>query len=597
MKSLIEFSHKLLDDVGQWCGVCTTRDGQTIAARIEHEGLSFLTITLPAFCKDFERSLEQGRVADDAFPGFARVRGLPRFLGGFLQLVFDRNTGVLLDVPSVLSVRAIRQFTLAFAKIEMECAPHRVDSAFRGYIECEQDVQNWNNEDHSELLTAFTRASSVLYSGLFTDLDRKIESGELVPKHGPGSTADRVSGNAKYHVSAWSESLDQVFPLVDWVLPNARHWDYLVDVNVFEPGSEPPVRVITVPKTMKTPRIIALEPHFVQYAQQAIKEQIYEYVERDDILSSLIGFEDQAPNRVLAQRGSLTGEFATLDLSEASDRVSLQHVAALLAWHPSSREAVMACRSSKADVPGYGEIPLAKFASMGSALCFPMEAMVFLTIVFMAIASELNTPVSAKLVRELRGSVRVYGDDIIVPVDYAPSVTRFLEAFGLKVNTRKSFSTGEFRESCGGDYFRGHWVTPVRVKSCFPESRKHVDEIVSTVALRNHLYEIGCESSVEFLDRILDRILPVYPEIPVGHSSLGRWTYEPVKAQRFHPGLQTPLIKACEPKYLIPSDGLDEVGGLMKFFLRRGAMPLSKDAFIRAGRPVSARITTRWAPL
>jgi hypothetical protein len=396
----------------------------------------------------------------------------------------------------------------------------------------------------------------------------------------------------------WTQRLDQYFPVLDFLLPNQRYWEVLDSVNIVEPGDEMPVRVITVPKTLKTPRIIAIEPACMQYAQQALMEVIVEGIERDELLSPLIGFTDQIPNQEMARRGSLDGTLATLDLSEASDRVSNRHVIALTALHPHLAGAVQACRSTKADVPGYGVVPLAKFASMGSALCFPFEAMVFTTIVVMSIAQQLNTPVTAKLVKSLAGRVRVYGDDIIVPVEFAPGVIASLEGFGLRVNRHKSFTDGNFRESCGGDFFMGARVTPVRVRKLLPQSRAHVLEIVSAVSLRNQLFAIGCEGSVAWLDRLVGRLLPIYPEVPVGSPALGRHVHGPISGDvRTSRTLHTPVFKGCVVSAEIPVSNLEDHGALMKFFLNRSDEPLERDSFRRAGRPSSVRITTRWVSL
>lgn len=75
------------------------RDLNTIRSRLKHEGLSFLTITLPAYCQSFERSLEDGQVAHDSFPGWRRVKSLPAFLKGLTSLVFDLATGKVLTDP------------------------------------------------------------------------------------------------------------------------------------------------------------------------------------------------------------------------------------------------------------------------------------------------------------------------------------------------------------------------------------------------------------------------------------------------------------------------------------------------------------------
>lgn len=97
MKSLMTLMQCILADAGMWCCTSAARDLNTITRRVEHEGISFLTITLPQFCSDFERSLDEQRIAPTAFTSFRRRGSLPQFLGGFLELVFDRASGRLLD--------------------------------------------------------------------------------------------------------------------------------------------------------------------------------------------------------------------------------------------------------------------------------------------------------------------------------------------------------------------------------------------------------------------------------------------------------------------------------------------------------------------
>lgn len=117
MKSLMTLLQYVLADASTWCRTSTTIDLKKIEGRVEHEGLSFLTITLPTFCKDFERSLDQGLVTPDLFCSFAKKGSLPRLFGGLTELVFDRGSGRLLDEPDVTAIFFIRQITLMFKKI------------------------------------------------------------------------------------------------------------------------------------------------------------------------------------------------------------------------------------------------------------------------------------------------------------------------------------------------------------------------------------------------------------------------------------------------------------------------------------------------
>jgi hypothetical protein len=598
VKSLNAFSQMLLLDLGERCHVSTGRDFKTVTARVEHEGESFYTITLPKFGKDLQKGLDLGFIDRSMFHGFVKHGELPRFLGGFLDLVFDRKTGRLLDQPSIDAIASLHQFTSVYGKFFSMCSEERTEKAIKGFIECEQDVKNHDRMRTEKDLLDFKRISSMLFAEVFTEVDRQVYYGELLPKHGPGATAEKLTANSKYSQKEWTERLEAVFPLGEYLFPNWGWYHQFQGIDILEPGKERPVRVIPVPKTQKTPRLIAIEPTCMQYTQQAIHLAIVEEIQRKNHLKALLGNLDQGPNRDLAKVGSITGTLATLDLSEASDRVSNQLVRTMIADWPHLHEAIDASRSRSADVPGFGVKRLSKFASMGSALCFDIEGMVFTTLVFLGIERALNRRLTNASIKRYVGRVRVYGDDLIVPVDTATSVVETLEAFGLKVNQDKSFWTGKFRESCGGDFYAGANITPVRMRRKFPASRKHVDEIVSTVSFRNLLFVKGYERCVAYLDSMLEKLLPVYPEVPWHSHGLGRWTWEPIHGSRIHPSRHTPQIRACVKKDRLRKDVLSEHGALMKWFLKRDDLPfIDRNHLLRAGRPVASDIKPRWVDL
>jgi len=598
MKSHVVLLGKVLTDVGIWCNASTSLDYETVKTRVEHEGFSFLTITLPSFAKDFERSLELGKIDSTLFQGFRRSASLPAFLQGLTSQVFDRSAGTLLDNPSIEAIRSVRQVCYLFQKIELPCSENRIKAAFDKYIECEQSVARFDESFSSQQKADFVRISNLLFAwDVFVPLDRKIQGSSVVPKHGPGATADRIKANAKFDQRTWTDRLEEFFPAGEFLFTSHRHYlnslDDGVGPNWLEPGTEIPVKVITVPKTLKTPRIIAIEPTHMQYVQQGLMEFIVNRIERDKCLTQFIGFRDQEVNRLLAEKGSSNGQLATLDLSEASDRVSNLHVMALFDSWPWISGAVQACRSTKADVPGYGIIPLSKFASMGSALTFPVEAMVFLTIIFLGIEKELRVPLTRKLLKEFLGKVRVYGDDIIVPVHMVESVIHELESFGLRVNGHKSFWNGKFRESCGGDFYDGFDVNSVKARHILPTSRQHVEEITSVVSLRNQLYEAGLWRSANYLDDTIGRLIP-FPSVHRDSPCMGRWTFHDYESHRMCPNLQRDLVRGYRRMDRTPKSMISGHGALLKFFLKRGFEPLDKDHLERAGRPRSPYMKLGW---
>lgn len=201
-----------------------------------------------------------------------------------------------------------------------------------------------------------------------------------------------------------------------------------------------------VPKDAKTHRGIALEPSFCGFLQLGAGRVIASRLKR-------VGCDitDQGKNQAYAKFGSTHWEdaqtVATLDLASASDSLSCELVKALLPedWY----EFLNAIRS-----PGYRitedsqTTRYQKFASMGNGFCFPLQSLVYLSIV-------------RTVLRETGDTLHaVYGDDIIVPRGAALLTIERLRYCGFRTNVDKTFVHGPFRESCGADFFGGFDVRP-----------------------------------------------------------------------------------------------------------------------------------------
>jgi hypothetical protein len=500
--------------------------------------------------------------------------------------VFDPSSGALFDEPDVEAIYAMLQLSLMFSKIALPeesqiwetssvrrnrkvVSAERERRAMSDYVKCELDVKASDARLDPSYREDFKRISNMLFGDLFAKVDRDVYWGRMIPKHGPGAVADKLSSNAKYNQRTWPARLQQVFPAEEFIIPNPSFGSELVsELNILEPGAEIPVRVISVPKSLKTPRIIAIEPTAMQYAQQAVFRAFLDAFSEDGFLSRVIGFDDQEPNRSMARDGSHSGELATLDLSEASDRVSNQHVRAMFEDYPLLHEVIQRTRSQKADVPGYGVIRLAKYASMGSALCFPIEAMVFLTLIFLGIERELSAPLSSETVYRFQKQVRVFGDDIIVPKDFVLSVIDVLEYFGYSVNAHKSFWTGRFRESCGRMYYDGQDVSIVKVRQVLPTSRLSASGVIASSALRNLLYRAGLWQGARWMDVYMRKLLSGnYPNVAPTSPLLGRQSFLGYLYQRMDANTHSPLTKGYYVRAKSPRDPLDGTGALLKCLL------------------------------
>ena len=301
------------------------------------------------------------------------------------------------------------------------------------------------------------------------------------PQHGPGGTADagRVL-QTKYQFLRSDTRL------------NMLHRRVYGDEDAYPRVScEKLIRrskTIFVPKSLGSYRTISMEPASLMWHQKGVRNAWMLLIQRRArYLARRFQPEFQQPNRDLAWEGSLDGSFATIDLSSASDTVSWALVkewfgnTSLYPW-------LLWTRSTHTELPNGEVIKLRKYAPMGSDLCFPVETFVFAAIAECAIAECGGDPVASRYV--------VYGDDIVIEERYASTVLRRLTDNGFFPNYEKSFigaqPRGFFRESCGGFFFNGVDITPVRLGRRFSGysdlGSKNSGRIESLIELANDCF-------------------------------------------------------------------------------------------------------------
>ncbi len=205
-------------------------------------------------------------------------------------------------------------------------------------------------------------------------------------------------------------------------------------------------RVTTVPKNAKTDRVIAIEPGFNLWFQKAVGELIKRRLRKCGI-----DLRYQSRNQALARKGSVSGKLGTIDLSSASDTISTELVRDLLppAWF----DVMDTCRSHYGQLDGE-LVKWEKFSSMGNGFTFPLQSLLFYATAFCC----------AELAGCETRDVSVYGDDIIIPVDAFELFSEMMLAYGFSLNTKKSFISSRFRESCGSHYYGGSDCKPIYLK-------------------------------------------------------------------------------------------------------------------------------------
>ena len=156
--------------------------------------------------------------------------------------------------------------------------------------------------------------------------------------------------------------------------------------------------ITTVPKSSKTDRVIAIEPLLNMFVQKGIGGMIRRRLKRVGI-----DLDSQKRNQELAKLGSLSKTLATIDLSSASDTISL----GLVEWLVPADWvlAMKICRSPIGTLPSGERIRYQKISSRGNGFTFELESMIFYALT-RAVAESMDESVR---------DIAVFGDDIIAP--------------------------------------------------------------------------------------------------------------------------------------------------------------------------------------
>jgi len=225
-------------------------------------------------------------------------------------------------------------------------------------------------------------------------------------------------------------------------------------------------RFTTVPKTALKDRGICVEPSGNVYLQKGVGKAIKRRIKY------FTGFDldfAQDRHRTMACEASRTGSHATIDLEAASDTVSYDLVKFLF---PSDWFELLDCLRSPFTQIGGKWVKLEKFSSMGNGYTFELETLIFASLAYACGGEVMGQDFS------------VFGDDIIIPTEFARDLISVLKFCGFKPNGSKTFLDGPFRESCGGDFFDG---APVRAHNLEEDPSAPEDWI----SLANGLRRLG----------------------------------------------------------------------------------------------------------
>ncbi len=538
-----------------------TRDRERLSSLTDQRGLGLYTLDLPGLYDLLVAGLESKRLTLCG-PLSSRVSKrvlVPKFLRGLWLRVFDRSGSLRLD-PDINAIVFLMQILCNGKKIELPCTPARNEQAIKEFIDVEKNLPyptlQWDTDkgfdvvsshrisfcdswllDHDAVPTARfaddyhglrdedthllerldticrdVSASFGLFDAVSYELSRLYPTDSTNPrpsgtKNGPGAVSDLGAKTEKFVFSTWPDKLQSVFP-IDFFghRPETLGCDYI--------DFEHPSKLHMVPKTAKGPRLIASEPSYHQWCQQLVRAFLEDGINSGP-LANFISFKDQSKSHPMVITASRDGSFATIDLSSASDRLSCWAIERAFAGNLSLLDAFKACRTrviTRSKTCDIEPLLLKKFSTMGSALTFPVQSLFFLMVCFAALPGRCSLKSMTELYKD---KVRIYGDDIIIPVDGYARTVRLLTLLGLKANLKKSFSKGNFRESCGLDAYKGYIVTPIKphgLSPTSPEGRR------SMIDYSNNLFRSGFWKASAVVRALLPRDTSQYLPVVGPHS-------------------------------------------------------------------------------
>jgi len=401
---------------------------------------------------------------------------------------------------------------------------------------------------------------------------------------GPGVTI-ALRGSDATSLNKFQCNQESTVPLANFIAPflGSQYPNWPVRIRHYEGN-----RVITVPKNAKTDRIIAVEPSLNLFFQKGVGTMI-----RKRLAFSGIDLNDQQKNKDWARYASSSNLLATVDFSAASDTISYACVHDL--FQSSDWFKVMDLLRSPRGLNTNTDslIEYEKFSSMGNGFTFELESLIFWSLAKACVPDD----------HPLNDMVSVYGDDVIIPVEFLPSYIELCTFYGFTINTKKSFSSSYYRESCGGHYWNGVDITPVYLRRSLAGKRQKMIFHNQLIELSIRLIGDGFRSKrYRHIIALLRTESEVKNPVPRGFGDLGLITSfdecSPTFCRKYHRGYYVKISSFKPSTFESDSEsvGLTRLYDLWKSGHRelRDSLPLGNKIVIpRRGR---YRVSTTWTP-
>lgn len=442
------------------------------------------------------------QLIEDLRPFLDRDQEISAYLGGDIPLYPDSDP---MQWAAVFQLRGLAKKLITNVKDDADAKA--LDKFIEANSLCER--WSWSRESWSlrdDILVGTLK--DVVYdvfshsSVCFGNLDYLSDKGDLGA--GMNVKSQDTDMYTKLYMAPLTCSRASIFDLYQRYVsanPRAKSAEFIRSLHW---GHGPTVcesKVSFVPKSNDISRTICTEPTLNMWYQRAYSGQLEKRLKQRFGIDLAI---QPDVNREMCRLGSISGRFATIDLSSASDSISLKFLRDVLPREVLHILEYFRCPTTI--LPDGRRLEMHMVSSMGNGFTFSLQTLIFCCVVE-AVYKVLDIAMSRTYARGKAftcGNFSVFGDDIIVEACAYNGVCRLLELCGFRVNATKSFSIGPFRESCGVDFLNGTNIRPVFVKSLETEASRFV--AINSLRLWSARLNININRTLRYLLRYVRRL-------------------------------------------------------------------------------------------
>lgn len=410
-------------------------------------------------------------------------------------------------------------------KLRVENSTEADSAALTKFLKVNSNCKEWS------LPSSLDEKTGMILEALRTLLDDFWHEGgyalcdhpfDMLARASVGPGANRRARGGSFYAKLFASPLTCSGPhLYNWYTRYIRRFPVWQAAENFRsshygpPAIVPSSKLSFVPKNVEVSRTICTEPTLNTMFQLGFGRILEQRLER---LMGISLSDQQFKNRALARLGSLTDNVSTIDLSSASDSISMGMLREFLPATMLRQLEFSRCVST--EVSRVGTVELGMVSTMGNGFTFPLQTILFSAVVASCMSfhglkwrpirknSEPFAGISwpNRIGAGSENSWGVFGDDIICPRSVTEDVIHILGLLGFSVNREKTFTEGPFRESCGYDFFQGVMVRGVYVKS--------LDTMQDCASVVNQLTRFSTRTGLS-LRRTIMSLLDYYPEMPM----------------------------------------------------------------------------------